>query len=166
MLSAIVDVHRYPAIVQHIGICLLEIAGMHEHMSGDVRDIDSPNSWMKRGGVRRVADAEADDQRALWVVQREKWNVSQGAHIALAEWLRSRHWMPVRHQGSSLVRRFRHRDDLGDALAESKKAPFARRQYLRPSNDVVGWQLQPERNSQTRHDARGESRRRGPRMIG
>ena len=138
MLAAIVDVHGHATIVQHIRIGLLEIAGMDEDMSGEIRDVDAPDRRMERCGVGRVPDAEADDQHGLRIVLREKRDVRKSPHVALSQRLGPGHRVPVRRQDPSSVRRFRHGNDLGHAFAEGEKAPFSGRKLLRPSNDVIG----------------------------
>ncbi len=96
MLAAIVDVHGHSRILQHICIGILEIAGMDENMSGEICDVDAPDGRMERCGVRRIPDAEADDQHARRMAQREKGDVRKSAHVTLGEWLRPGHRMPVR----------------------------------------------------------------------
>jgi hypothetical protein len=132
---------------------------MDEDMPGEIRDLDAPDRGMERGGVRRVPDPEADDQDARWIVQREQWNVSEGTHVALSQRTCPRHRVPVGQQGPSLVRRFRHGNHFGHAFAEGEQPPFAGRQHLRPPDDVVRGELQPQRKAKACRQRRGEHRR-------
>jgi hypothetical protein len=76
---------------------------------------------MERCGMRRVADAEADDQHVLGTLHREQRNVREPPHVPLREQIGGGHRVTVGQQHAPAVGRVRDGDHLGDAFAQRQQ---------------------------------------------
>jgi hypothetical protein len=72
---------------------------------------------MKRRGLRRVSDAEADHQDALGLLHREQRNVCERTHVPLRQPRRRGHRVAVGQQSSAAARHFGDFDDFSDTLS-------------------------------------------------
>ena len=96
---------------------------------------------MQRRRVRGVADAVAQHEDALRVVERQQRHVRHRAHVALRQQLGRGHRMTVGHEHTATVRTVGDGNELGDPFANRVGA--LRRKEQRARQEIVGWKQQP-----------------------
>ena len=82
-MTAVVDVDRDARVVQHVAVEVLEVARVLQDVAREIDDLDALHAWMQRRRIRRVADAEAQDEHPFRVLDEEQRDVRHRAHVAL-----------------------------------------------------------------------------------
>ena len=120
-----------------------EVVGMLEHAARQVGHLDAPDRGMQRDGMRRVSNAEADDERRARRLHRQQRQVRERAHVALRQRPRRRHRMAVGQQPASARGHVGDLDDLGEPFVEREPAFVPRQCGERPCDDRLVRQALP-----------------------